>query len=235
MATEAAPIEALRGISTATLTMQLIKRGIRCGWMAGTQPLQPGGPRLVGPAFTLRFVPGREDISTRDSYAAPNSLRDAIEEMPAGAVAVIDSRGEQGAGTLGDILAGRMKQRGVAGVVSDGPMRDVAGIRAVDIPVWCNGAVAPPSIAALWFAGWQEPIGCGGVAVFPGDIVVADDDGAVVLPQGLAAEIAADGAEQESLEAWILTEIKRGVPVKGLYPPNEAALARYRAAKTRNG
>ena len=234
MAIESALTEALRGISTATLTMQLVKRGIRRGWMAGTRPLRPGGPRLVGPAFTLRFVPGREDISTRESYAAPNSLRDAIEDMPAGAVAVIDSRGEPGAGTLGDILAGRMKQRGVAGIVSDGPMRDIAGIRSVDIPIWCNGVAAPPSIAALWFAGWQEPIGCGGVAVFPDDIVVADDDGAVVLPQALAAGIAADGSEQEDLEAWILTEIERGEPVKGLYPPNEAALARYRAAKSQD-
>ena len=235
MAINSALTEALRGISTATLTMQLIKRGIRRGWMAGTKPLRPGGPRLVGPAFTLRFVPGREDISTRESYGAPNSLRDAIEDMPAGAVAVIDSRGEQGAGTLGDILAGRMKQRGVAGIVSDGPMRDIAGIRAVDIPIWCNGVAAPPSIAALWFAGWQEPIGCGGVAVFPDDIIVADDDGAVVLPQALATEIAADGRDQEDLEAWILTEIERGEPVKGLYPPNEAAMARYRAAKSKNG
>ena len=235
MATDSAPIEVLRGISTATLTMQLLKRGIRRGWMAGTRPLQPGGPRLVGPAFTLRFVPGREDISTRESYAAPDSLRDAIEDMPAGAVAVIDSRGEQGAGTVGDILAGRMKRRGVAGIVSDGPMRDVAGIRAVDIPVWCSGVAAPPSIAALWFAGWQEPIGCGGVAVFPDDIVVADDDGAVVLPRALAAEVAEDGAEQEDLEAWILSEIERGVPVKGLYPPDEAALARYRASKLNDG
>ena len=188
MATHPALIDTLRGISTATLTMQLLKRGSRRGWMAGTRPLQPGGPRLVGPAFTLRFVPGREDISTRESYAAPDSLRDAIEDMPAGAVAVIDSRGEQGAGTVGDILAGRMKRRGVAGIVSDGPMRDVAGIRAVDIPVWCSGVAAPPSIAALWFAGWQEPIGCGGVAVFPDDIIVADDDGAVVLPRRFGRE-----------------------------------------------
>ncbi|MYF09322.1 MAG: ribonuclease activity regulator RraA [Rhodospirillaceae bacterium] len=232
MATDPALIDALRGISTATLTMQLLKRGVRRSWMAGTKPLQPGGQRLAGPAFTLRFVPGREDVSTRESYAAPNSLRDAIEAMPEGVVAVIDSRGEQGAGTLGDILAGRMKKRGVAGIVSDGPMRDVAGVRAIDIPVWCNGAAAPPSIAALWFAGRQEPIGCGGVAVFPDDLVVADDDGAVVLPRALAAEIAEDGAEQEALEAWILTEIERGEPVKGLYPPDDAALARYRAAKS---
>ena len=236
MATDPALIDALRGISTATLTMQLLKRGIRRGWMAGTRPLQPGGPRLAGPAFTLRFVPGREDVSTRESYAAPNSLRDAIEAMPEGVVAVIDSRGEQGAGTLGDILAGRMKRRGVAGIVSDGPMRDVAGIRAVDIPVWCSGAAAPPSIAALWFAGWQEPVGCGGVAVFPDDIVVADDDGAVVLPRALGCRKLPETARsRKTLEAWILTEIERGEPVKGLYPPDEAALARYRAAKTEAG
>lgn len=224
----AGTLEALRGVSTATVTMQLLKRGIRRGWMAGTRPLEPGQARLVGPAFTLRFIPGREDVSTRESYAAANSLRDAIEAMPEGVVAVIDSRGEPGAGSLGDILAGRMKQRGVAGAVSDGPMRDVAGVRQTGLPIWCAGAVAPPSIAALWFADWQLPIGCGGVAVFPDDIIVADDDGAVVIPEALADEIAADGAEQEKLEAWILSEIERGVPVKGLYPPDEAALARYR-------
>ena len=146
MATDPALIDALRGISTATLTMQLLKRGIRRGWMAGTKPLQPGGPRLAGPAFTLRFVPGREDVSTRESYAAPSSLRDAIEAMPEGAVVAIDSRGEQGAGTLGDILAGRMKKRGVAGIVSDGPMRDVSrAVRAVGHP----GLVQRGGCAAL--------------------------------------------------------------------------------------
>jgi regulator of RNase E activity RraA len=222
-------LTALRDISTATLTMQLIKRGIRRSYIAGSQPLTPGQPRVVGPAFTLRFIPGREDISTRESYAMDNSLRDAIEAMPEGIIAVIDSRGEPGAGSLGDILAGRMKQRGAAAAVSDGPMRDVAGVRAIGLPIWCTGAVAPPSIAAMWFADWQLPVGCGGVAVFPGDIVVADDDGAVIVPQALADEVATDGAEQEKLEAWILKEIDRGVPVKGLYPPNEEALARYNA------
>ena len=222
-------LDTFRGISTATLTMQLLKRDIRRSYLAGPQPLQPGGERLVGPAFTLRFIPGREDVSTRESYAAPNSLRDAIEAMPEGVVAVIDTRGEAGAGSLGDILAGRMKQRGVAGAVSDGPMRDVAGVRAVGLPIWCTGSVAPPSISALWFADWQLPVGCGGVAVFPGDIMVADDDGAVVVPQALAEEIAGDGAEQERLEAWILKQIERGVPVKGLYPPDEETLAQYRA------
>ena len=229
MAVSGETLGAFHQISTATLTMQLLKRGIRRSYIAGTQPLQPGQARVVGPAFTLRFIPGREDISTRESYAAANSLRDAIEAMPEGAVAVIDTRGEQGAGSLGDILAGRMKQKGVVGAVSDGPMRDVAGVKAVGLPIWCTGAVAPPSIAAMWFADWQLPVGCGGVAVFPDDIIAADDDGAVVVPQALAEEIAADGAEQEKLEAWILKEIERGVPVKGLYPPDQETLARYQA------
>lgn len=229
MSLDAEMLEALRQISTATLTMQLLKRGIRRSYVAGSQPLEPGQVRVAGPAFTLRFIPGREDISTRESYAKDNSLRDAIEAMPEGVFAVIDSRGEPGAGTLGDILAGRMKQRGVAAAVSDGPMRDVAGVKSVALPIWCTGAVAPPSIAALWFADWQLPVGCGGVAVFPDDIVVADDDGAVVVPQGLAREIASDGAEQEKLEGWILKEIERGLPVKGLYPPDEETLARYQA------
>ena len=220
-------LAALTEVSSATLTMQLIKRGIRRSWIAGTRPLFDGTPRIAGEAYTLRFLPMREDISTRESYARAGSLREAIEAFPAGAVAVIDARGEQSCATLGDILAARLKARGCAGVVSDGPMRDVAEMRQVGLPVFCNGVAAPPSIAGLHFIDWQLPIGCGGVAIFPGDLVVADEDGAVVVPRALAAEIAADAPEQERYERFAQMRVNQGAPVLGLYPPNEAAQAAY--------
>jgi regulator of RNase E activity RraA len=139
------------------------------------------------------------------------------------------------AGIFGDILVERIKQRGVLGLVTDGVMRDGAGVSAVGLPVWCAGAVAPPSIAALTFAGWQEPIGCGGVAVLPGDVIVADGDGAVVIPQALVDHICSAGPEQEQLEGWLHGEVKRGATLPGLYPPNDETRARYEVWKAKSG
>jgi len=224
-------LDRLAGVSAATVSMQLIKRGIRRHWMSGPMPLNPGQGRIVGEAFTMRFVPAREDVATRESYGAPGSIRDAIEAVPEGRVVVIDARCEQGAATLGDILAARLVARGVRGVVSDGPMRDVAGLRAVGLPVFCTGAAAPPSIGALFFVGWEEPVGCGGVAVFPGDVIVADGDGAVVVPRALADGIAAEAPEQERFERFALERIEAGAPVRGTYPPDEATLEMYKAWK----
>ena len=218
---------ALTQITTATITMQLLKRGIRRSYLRGPLPLSSGQKRIAGPAFTVRFIPGREDISTPESYAAAKSLRDAIEAMPQGAVAVVDARGETGAATVGDILALAMVKRGVAGFVSDGSVRDVEGVLRTGLPVWSAGPAAPPSISALYFADWGLPIGCGGAAVFPDDIVVADEDGAVVVPAALAGDVAEAGAEQERFEQFVLTEVERDGRVKGRYPPNEETLARY--------
>jgi regulator of RNase E activity RraA len=131
---------------------------------------------------------------------------------------------------FGDILCARMKMRGVAGMVTDGVVRDVAGVLGVGLPVWCQGVAAPPSVSGLTFAGWQEPIGCGGVAIYPDDVIVADDDGAVVIPKALVGDVLAAAPEQERLEAWIMAEVERGVPLLGLYPPNAEAMARYKAA-----
>jgi regulator of RNase E activity RraA len=137
------------------------------------------------------------------------------------------------AGIFGDILCARMVKRRVTGLVTDGVVRDVAGVLATGLPVWCAGAAAPPSVAGLTFVGWQEPIGCGGVAVFPDDVIVADTDGVVAIPQALVEEVAALGPEQERLEAWIVAEVERGEKLPGLYPPNDAAKARYEASKKR--
>jgi len=222
---------ALAQVTTATLTTVLLKRGLRNVWMRGTIPLAPGQARIVGPAFTLRFVPAREDLATPASWSNPISTRAAIEAMPEGCVAVVDAMGVTDAGIFGDILCARMRRRGVAALVTDGVVRDVAGVRDTGLPVWCAGVAAPPSVAGLTFVGWGEPIGCGGVAVFPDDVVVVDEDGAVLIPAALVDDVVADALEQERLENWIMDEVARGAALPGLYPPNAENRARYEKAR----
>jgi regulator of RNase E activity RraA len=162
-----------------------------------------------------------------EAWASPISTRAALEAAPEGAIVVANAMGLTDAGVFGDILCARMVKRGLSGLVTDGVVRDIAGVRATGLPVWAQGAASPPSVAGLIFTGWEQPIGCGGVAVFPGDVIVADADGAVVVPTRIAAEIAELAREQERLEAWILSEVERGVRLPGLYPPNAEAKARY--------
>ncbi|HEU0095731.1 MAG TPA: ribonuclease activity regulator RraA [Rhizomicrobium sp.] len=219
----------LKAISTATLTTVLLKKGLRNVWLRGAFPRQPGQKRLVGPAFTLRFVPAREDLATPASWASPISTRAAIEAMEEGVIAVADAGGVTDAGIFGDILCARMAKRKVGALITYGVMRDMEGVLATGLPVWCAGAAAPPSVAGLTFVHWQEPIGCGGVAIFPGDTIVADGDGAVVIPQALLAEVTELAAEQELQESWIMGEVEKGTPLPGLYPPNEENKTRYAA------
>ena len=226
-----AAIEALSAVSTATLTTVLLKKGLRNIWMRGARPIRTGQPRLVGRAFTLRFVPAREDLATPQSWASPISTRAAIEDMPEGCIAVVDSTGVTDAGIFGDILCARMAKLNVAALVTDGAVRDVAGVLSTGLPVWCNGVAAPPSVAGITFVGWQQPVGCGGVAVFPDDIIVADDDGAVVVPAALCETIVEEAIEQERMEAWIMEEVGRGVQLPGLYPMNEETRRRYEAQR----
>ena len=222
-------VAALSAVSTATLTTVLLKKGLRNVWMRGTRPLQPGQPRIVGPAFTLRFVPAREDLATPESWSSPTSTRAAIEAMPPGCVAVVDAMGVTDAGIFGDILCARMQKRGVAALVTDGVVRDVAGVVGTGLPVWCQGGAAPPSVAGLTFVGWGEPVACGGVAVFPDDVVVVDQDGAVLIPQALLPDVLATAPGQEQLEEWIMGEVSNGALLPGLYPPNAENKARYDA------
>ena len=231
MSRESEIVSTLQHVTTATLTTILLKKGLRNVWMRGTRPLNPGQPRLVGKAFTLRFVPAREDLATPESWSKPISTRAAIEAMPAGCIAVADAMGVTDAGIFGDILCARIKKRGVKALVTDGVMRDVAGVRGTKLPVWCQGAAAPPSVAGLTLVNWGEPIGCGGVAVFPDDWVVVDDDGAVLVPAAKIDEICAEAPEQERLEAWIMSEVESGHVLPGLYPPNAENKARYEAWK----
>ena len=222
-------VRILSGITTATLTTVLLKKGLRNVWMRGSRPLKPGQARLVGRAFTLRFVPAREDLATPASWGAPISTRAAIEAMPQGCIAVVDAMGVLDAGIFGDILCARMQKRGVTALVSDGVVRDLDGVLATGLPVWCQGAAAPASVAGLTFVAWQEPVGCGGVAVFPNDVVVVDNDGAVLIPQALLDEVVVAAVEQERLEGWIMTQVEAGMALPGLYPPNAQNKARYEA------
>ncbi|MGZ0187148.1 MAG: ribonuclease activity regulator RraA [Alphaproteobacteria bacterium] len=221
-------LETLANVTTATITTVLLKRGLRNAWMRRPIPLVPGGKRMVGPAFTLRFTPFREDLDGPQSWSSPTSTRAAVEAMPAGAMIVVDAMGDANAGIFGDILCARMAARGVCGLVTDGVVRDIAGVKASGVPVWCAGAAAPPAVASMHFVGWGEAIGCGGVTIAPNDIIVADDDGAVVIPTAMAASVASEAATQEALEEWIMAEIQKGAALPGLYPPNEAAMDRYR-------
>jgi len=222
-------LASLAHVTTATLTTVLLKKGLRNVWLRGTKPLRTGQARVASRAFTLRFIPPREDQATPESWAKPTSTRGAIEAMPEGCIAVVDARGVSDAGIFGDILCARMRTRGVTALITDGVVRDLEGVRATGLPVWCAGAAAPPSVAGLTFVNWQEPIGCGGVAIYPDDVIVADDDGAIVVPAAVADEVTALAVEQEQFEAWIMQEVGRGTPLPGLYPANSETRARYEA------
>jgi regulator of RNase E activity RraA len=231
MSLDAGTVATLSKITTATITTILLKKGLRNTWMRNTRPLRHDQPRIVGRAFTLRFVPWREDLATPESWSSPISTRAAIEAMPAGCIAVADAMGEADAGIFGDILCARMVRKGVAGLVTDGVVRDVSGVLGTGLPVWCQGGAAPPSVARLTFVAWQQPIGCGGVAVFPGDVVVVDADGAVLIPAAQLEMILKEGPEQERMEGWIMDEVDKGTPLPGLYPMNAETKARYESSK----
>lgn len=227
---------ALEQTSTATLTTVLLKKGLRRCWIRGAKPLySTGDRRIVGEAFTLRFVPAREDLATPESWSSPRSTRAAIEDMPEGVIAIADAMGVTDAGIFGDILCARMAKKNVAALVTDGVVRDGIGVESTGLPVFAQGVAAPASVAGLTFVNWQEPIGCGGVAVFPGDVLVCDRDGVVVIPQAIVETVAKDAVEQERLEGWIMTEVNAGAKLPGLYPPDAATKARYEAWKASQG
>ncbi|MDP3759024.1 MAG: ribonuclease activity regulator RraA [Ramlibacter sp.] len=229
LALDPGAVRALAAVSTGTITTVLLKKGLRNVWLRGTRPLAAGQPRVVGRAFTLRFVSAREDLATPASWGSPISTRAAIECMPPGCVAVVGAMGVTDAGIFGDILCARMVKRGVAALVSDGVVRDVSGVLGTGLPVWCQGTAAPASVAGLTFVGWQEPIDCGGVAVFPNDVIVVDQDGAVLIPAALLDDVISAATEQEHLENWIMSQVNQGAALPGLYPPNEENRARYEA------
>ena len=221
-AEDAALFESLRRVASASLAGVMLKMGLSNQWVRGPMPIKPDFPRTAGRAFTMRFIPLREDVPGAFLKKLPVN-RDAVEQMPAGCVTIADSRGTMDAATFGDIVVARMAKRGVSGIVTDGAVRDRNGLLAIGLPIWTSGITAPPPGTRMLLAGWQEPIGCGGVAVFPGDIVVADADGVVVVPSGLAAEVAKRGLDQERLDAWQMEQVARGVALSELAPmPKQA-------------
>ena len=223
-------LAAMRRVSTATLTTALFRRGLRNVFLQGVRPLGRYAANLVGPAFTLRNIPAREDLDRLDGFANPeHPQRKAIETTPAGHVLVMDCRGERRAASGGEILMTRLAVRGVAGVVSDGGIRDSAPIAALAMPVFCAGPSAPLNLVVHHATELQVPIGCGGVAVYPGNLIVGDADGVVVVPAGLAEEVAAEAVEQERMEGWILRRVQDGARVPGTYPPDAATQAAYLA------
>lgn len=226
----------LKHVSTATLTTQLFRRGFRNVFMQGVAPLgKLEDGNMVGPAFTLRNIPAREDIDVLDIFLDPeNAQRKGVETVPPGHVLVQDCRGDKTAASCGAILTTRLKVRGAAGMVSDGPVRDSGVIAACGLPVFCAGASAPTNLIKHHSVDLNLPIGCGGVAVFPGDIIVGDIDGIVVIPQHLAEEVALDAAEQERMEAYIFERIEAGAPLRGTYPPDSATKEAYAAWRREN-
>jgi regulator of RNase E activity RraA len=224
----ASTLRTLGTVSTATLTTQLMARGLRNTYLAGLAPLNPGRSRLVGEAFTLRCIPSREDLdvlSVFQDYDHPQ--RKAVESVPPGAVLVIDARGKTRAASLGHILATRLLRRGAAGIVTDGAVRDSQGFATLDLPTFAAGAAATTNLAQHHAVDLQVPIGCAEVAVYPGDIMVGDHDGVICLPRELADEVAEAAARQEHLEDFVLAKIDAGSPLRGTYPPDEHTLAEY--------
>jgi regulator of RNase E activity RraA len=227
----------LRGVSVATLCTQLFKRGFRNVFIQGIARLStPTGGNLVGPAYTMRNIPAREDIDQISAFDNPeHPQRKGIESVPPGHVLVIDCRGETRVASGGQILTTRLKVRGGAGIVSDGPVRDSAAIAAMDFPVYCAGGSAPLNLIHHHAIDLNVPIGCGGVAVYPGDIIVGDGEGVAVIPRHLADEVARDAAEQEKMEAFILERVEQGAALPGTYPPNAQTRADFDAWRKQRG
>jgi regulator of RNase E activity RraA len=227
----------LKRVSTATLCTQLFKRGFRNVFVQGiTRLTDPSGGNLVGPAFTMRNIPSREDLDQLSAFDDPaHPQRRGVESVPPGHVLVIDCRGETRVASGGQILTTRLKVRGVAGLVSDGPVRDSGPISEMDFPVFCAGGSAPLNLIQHHAIDLNVPIGCGGVPVYPGDIVVGDDEGVVVIPAHLADEVARDAAEQEVMERFILERIEGGAALPGTYPPNAATREAFAAWRAQHG
>src|SRR5438067_1484547 len=215
----------LAEVGVSTLTTCLYRRGIRNAYLHGIFPVDPAIPRMVGEAFTLRFVPAREDVTdNRD-----NLHQRAFDECPAGAVLVIDAQREIEACTCGDLLVARLKARGAAGIVTDGGFRDSNEIKHLSFPAYHVRPVPPPSFLRLHAIALNEPIGCARVAVYPGDIMVGDAEGVVVIPAQMANEIAGQAHEMTLYDEFAAEEIKRGRSVVGLYPPTDASRAEHSA------
>jgi regulator of RNase E activity RraA len=212
----------LKTVSTATICTALFKRGLRNQMIQGVQPLDPGKPTMVGPAFTLRYMPAREDLNTIAVFQdRAHPQRKAVEDCPPGAVFVIDSRKDARAASAGSILVTRLQVRGVAGVVTDGGFRDASEIARLDIPSFHVRPSAPTNLTIHQAIDINVPIGCGDAPVFPGDVIVGDADGCVVIPADIADAIAAESVEMTAFEDFVTEKVREGRSILGLYPATE--------------
>ena len=221
--------------STASLATLLFKRGLRNQYVQGVSRLNSRRERMVGPVFTLRYIPAREDLNPIAVFEDPNHpQRKAVEDIPEGHVLVMDCRQDASAASAGSILATRLQYRGCAGIVTDGGLRDADDIRELDMPSFCAKPSAPTNLTKHQAIDLNVPIGCGSVAVFPDDIAVGDGDGVIIIPAELADQVAAEAADMESYEAWVMKQVKDGASLIGLYPMNAETRGRFDASQAGN-
>jgi regulator of RNase E activity RraA len=226
-------IDLLKKTSTATVSGRLFRRGFRNVLVRNVRPLAPPETVMAGPAYTLRFIPAREDLDGFGMKPDANVIqREAFEATSPGHVLVMDCREEVRAACCGDILVTRLMVRGGAGVVTDGGVRDAAVIAKMALPVFCAAPSPPVNRVVHHALEHGRPIACGGVAVYPGDYVVGDGDGVVIVPADIASEIAREAVEQEEMEAWLAKRVAAGAPLEGTFPPSEVTLAEYKASRT---
>ena len=218
----------LARVGSANIANALLKRGFRKAYLLGIAPLSPDQEQMVGPAYTLRFIPAREDLDTMANYNRTDNLhRRAIEECPPGHVLVIDTGGNAEASSAGDLMAARLRKRGVAGVVTEGGYRDTPAIRKTGLPAYQYRSAPPATPIAMHPVELNQPIGCAGVAVYPGDILVGDGEGVVVIPQHLADEVADDAVAAVEYEAYAELQIARGRTIFEVFPATEASRREY--------
>lgn len=210
--------QALLSVGTSTITGILYRRGLHNTFLRGVMPIRPDMPRMVGLAFTMRFIPSREDKDGPGSKNRSQIQRTAMEECPPGHVLVVDSRGDARAASAGDLYAGRLKARGCAGIVTDGGLRDTEGVYKTGLPAYHSRPSSPPSPIAHRPADLNLPIGCGGVAVYPGDVVVGDCDGVVIIPAEIADAVAEEAVTATLYDEFAEQEVARGRSLMGLFP-----------------
>src|SRR5688500_5078605 len=226
--------EALKKVSSATLTTVLFKRGLRNVFIQGLFLLNRSAPRMVGEAYTLRYIPAREDLDQLGVFEGRgHPQREAIEACPPGHVLVLDARRDASAASGGDILMTRLMVRGVAGVVTDGGLRDSQTIETLPWPAYCGARSAPLNLVRHHAVDSQVPIGCGGVPIYPGDIIVGDAEGVVAIPANIAEDVAREAAAQSQFEDWVEAKVREGRSIFGLYPPSAETRAEYEAWKKR--
>lgn len=220
----------LKETSTASIATLLYKRGLRNQYIQGVSRLGSKGERMVGPAFTLRYIPAREDLNPLTVFREPDHpQRLAVEQIPEGHVLIMDCRQDSSAASAGSIIATRLEIRGCAGIVTDGGLRDADEIGELAMPSFCAKPSAPTNLTKHQALDINVPIGCGSVAVFPGDIALGDGDGVIIIPEHIAEEIALEAKGMEHYENWAINQVKNGAPIIGMYPMNEETKVKYEA------